>query len=88
MRSEKMTRCQEVVDLLSDYLAGELSEAEIAAIRKHLEGCANCESFFDSLKIAVRMTKKLRAEDIPPEVVDRLQSFLRQRITRKPRFSS
>ena len=81
MRRGKATRCQEVVELLIDYLAGELSEAEIVAIRKHLEGCANCESFFDSLKITVRMKKKLRAEDVPPEVVDRLRSFLRKKIT-------
>lgn len=88
MRREKMMRCQDVADLLSDYLAGELSEAEIAAIRKHLEGCPNCETFFESLKTTVRLTKRLVPEDIPPAVIDRLQSFLKERIGQKPKFSS
>lgn len=74
-----MMRCQEVVDLLSEYLAGDLSETEVAAIRKHLEGCANCETFFDSLKTTVRLTNKLKCEDIPPAVIDRLQAFLKER---------
>lgn len=74
-----MMKCREVVDLLSEYLAGELSEAEVAAIRKHLEGCANCELFFDSLKTTVRLTKRLECQEIPSAVIDRLQSFLRER---------
>lgn len=85
---EQMMRCQEVVDLLSEYLAGSLSEAEIAAIRRHLEGCGNCELFFESLKTTVWLTKRLEPEDVPPAVVDRLQSFLKERISQKPKLSS
>jgi predicted anti-sigma-YlaC factor YlaD len=80
IRLGKMMRCQEVVDLLSDYLDDELSETEVADIRKHLAGCANCETFFDSLKTTVRLTKKLECEEIPPAVIDRLQSFVKERI--------
>ena len=79
----KMMKCREVVDLLSDYIEGNLSDTEIAAIRKHLEGCANCKTFFDSLKTTVRLTKRIEPEEVPSDVVDRLQSFLKQRI-RKP----
>ena len=80
MRRERMMRCKEVADLLSDYLAGELSEGEITAIRAHLQGCDNCETFFESLKTTIRLTKRIEPEEIPAAVVDRLGSFLRNRI--------
>jgi predicted anti-sigma-YlaC factor YlaD len=83
MSREKKITCQRVADLLSDYLAGELSEAEVRAIRAHLKGCDNCEVFFESLKTTVRMTKRLKPEEIPAAVVDRLESFLKQRINLK-----
>ncbi len=80
LQREKMMTCREVADLLSDYLAGELSQGQIAAIRKHLEGCDTCEEFFESLKTTVRLTKMVKPEEIPAVVVDRLESFLRNRI--------
>ncbi len=71
--------CKEVVDLLSDYLANELSEKDVAGIRIHLAGCPNCTTFLDSLKTTVKLTHGLKEADIPPEVVDRLQGFLRSK---------
>jgi len=80
IRGRKMMRCREVVDLLSDYLADELSEGDVAGIRAHLKGCPNCMTFLDSLKTTINLTNSLKAEDIPPEVVDRLQTFLKSKI--------
>lgn len=79
IRRRKMTNCKEVVDLLSDYLANELPEEDVAGIRAHLRGCANCTSFLDSLKTTVRLTHHVNADEVPPEVVDRLQAFLRSK---------
>jgi hypothetical protein len=80
IRRQSMMTCRQVADLLSDYLAGELPDAQIAAIRKHLEGCAICEDFFESLKNTVRLTKTIDPEEIPAVVVDRLQAFLGPRL--------
>lgn len=80
LQGRKMMNCKEVVDLLSDYLAGELSEEDVAGIRSHLKGCRNCITFLDSLKTTVNLTHSLKAEDIPPAVVDRLQTFLKSKI--------
>ncbi len=79
IRNRKMMNCKEVVDLLSDYLANELTEEDVAGIRAHLSGCPNCTAFLNSLKTTVALTHNLEPEDIPPEVVDRLQSFLRSK---------
>lgn len=79
MRNRKMMNCKEVVDLLSGYLANELSETDVAGIRTHLAGCPNCTEFLDSLKTTVNMTHNLKEDEIPAEVVERLQGFLRSK---------
>jgi predicted anti-sigma-YlaC factor YlaD len=79
LRNRKMVNCKEVVDLLSDYMANELPEKDVAGIRSHLAGCSNCEAFLTSLKTTVNMTHNLKEEEIPSEVVERLQDFLRSK---------
>lgn len=79
IRNRKMMNCKEVVDLLSDYLANELPEEDVAGIRAHLSGCPKCTAFLDSLKTTVTLTHNRTANNVPPEVVDRLQAFLRSK---------
>jgi hypothetical protein len=73
----KMMNCKEVVDLLSDYLANELSPEDLAGVRAHLKRCRNCKAFLASLKTTVKLTHNLKADDIPPGVVDSLRTFLK-----------
>jgi anti-sigma factor RsiW len=79
IRNRQMMNCKDVVDLLTDYLANELPQKDVAGIRMHLAGCPNCNAFLDSLKTTVQWTRSLKPEDIPPEVVERLHAFLRSK---------
>ncbi len=38
-------RCREVLELLSDYVDGELSPETVARVRAHLAECDHCERF-------------------------------------------
>jgi hypothetical protein len=79
IRKRKMMNCKEVVDLLTEYLANALSQKDADGIQMHLAGCPKCTAFLDSLKTTVQWTRSLEPEDIPPEVVERLQAFLRSK---------
>jgi hypothetical protein len=74
--------CKEVVGLLSEYLNRTLPGDEAVAIKEHLSGCTNCERFFQSLETTVNWTRGLQIDDIPAEVVNRLQNFLKTKVTR------
>lgn len=74
-----MKSCREVVDLLSDYIAGDLSPEDVDGIRLHLNACTNCLNFLDSFKTTVKLTRSLRNENVPYEAVDRLWIFPRSR---------
>jgi hypothetical protein len=71
--------CREVVELLSEYLSAELTDKDMVAIRRHFAGCPPCERFFGSLETTVAWTRKLRHQDIPSEVLERLKCFLKDR---------
>jgi hypothetical protein len=38
-------RCRDVLDLLVDFVDGELDPATLEKVRAHLDGCHTCEKF-------------------------------------------
>jgi anti-sigma factor RsiW len=69
--------CEHVIGLLSDYLDGNLLPGQTADLKRHLEGCAACGGFFESLKTTRAAVGRLRCDQIPGEVHERLRAFLR-----------
>ena len=72
-------RCRDIVGLLADYLDGSLDSPTARRLQAHLEGCPPCVAFVNTYKGTVRAAGQLKETDIPPELKDRLLSFLRQR---------
>ena len=73
-------RCVEFVELISDYLQGEISDEQRVRIEHHLEGCAGCRAALEQIKGVIRVTGRLTAADvasIDPLIRDRLLSTLR-----------
>jgi anti-sigma factor RsiW len=77
MREGRPGTCREVIALLSDYLDGGLLPGVTADLTRHLEGCAACGRFFESLKTTRAAVVRLRCDRIPVEVHERLRAFLR-----------
>ena len=69
--------CEQVIALLSDYLDGGLLPGRTADLARHLEGCAACGGFFESLRTTRAAVARLRCDQIPDELHDRLRAFLR-----------
>jgi anti-sigma factor RsiW len=68
-----MLTCQEVIDYLSAYVAGELPSAEQAAMDKHIAVCPACVNFLKSFRTTVTVTRSPKlfpvAESIPEGLV-------------------
>ncbi|MGH2525851.1 MAG: anti-sigma factor family protein [Actinomycetota bacterium] len=78
-RQDEM-RCVEFVDLISDYLQGDVSDEQLVRMEHHLEGCAGCRAALEQIKTVIRVTGRLTAADvasIDPLIRDRLLSTLR-----------
>jgi anti-sigma factor (TIGR02949 family) len=71
--------CQEIIDLLVDYLDGGLPADTAKALETHLEGCPPCIAFVNTYRGTVDAARRIREFEIPPELHDRLLSFLKHR---------
>lgn len=73
--------CQQVIDLLVEYVAGELDTFTMQALQEHFRDCEVCLAFLHTYQATIRLTRSYRYEDMPPVVRDRLLTVLRSRIT-------
>ena len=71
-----IARCQECVDLLVDYLEGDLPPERTRALDIHLDLCPSCVSFVKTYMGTVDVARRLPIDEIPPELTQRLLDFL------------
>ena len=67
-----MLRCREVVELVTAYLEGALSEAEEVRFEEHLAMCDGCSAYLDQMRRTIRLVGRLDAESIDLEACNRL----------------
>jgi anti-sigma factor RsiW len=72
--------CQQVADLIVDYVAGDMSAAIQATFKAHLRNCPDCTAFLNTYRETIRTTRALHHEDVPEEMFKRVQDFLHERI--------
>jgi hypothetical protein len=80
--SPAMLRCRDVVDLVVGYLEGTLDPGERQALEAHIADCLNCWRFLQTYRETVSLGQQLREEAIPQDVRERLEMFMRNRLTR------
>jgi putative zinc finger protein len=79
-QSPGMRHCRYVVELIMSYLDDTLDPAERLAFEAHIADCRNCWRFLRSYRATITLGQRLRDEDIPSDVRERLESFLRNRL--------
>jgi len=82
MRMVGMRTCEEVVNVLSDYLEGTLDPELAAIITRHLQDCPDCDAFMRTYAATVRMTGELTTEEIPEALRQRVRYALEERYGR------
>ena len=56
--------CQEVVELLSAYLDGELDPTTLARVQAHLDGCDGCTMVLEEFRETIRLSGGLTVEQV------------------------
>ena len=78
----RVLSCREVVELVLSYLEDSLDPGERQILEAHIADCPGCWRFLQSYRETVALGQQLREEAIPPDVRERLESFLRSRLPR------
>jgi anti-sigma factor RsiW len=71
-----MMTCRDLVELLIDYLDGDLPEERRRRIELHLQMCPPCLVYLETYQATIRLTKRLPCAPPPPQLLERLKAAL------------
>jgi anti-sigma factor RsiW len=69
--------CQELVELVTDYLEDRLSAAERLRFEAHLRECSGCRTYLEQMRQTVQVLGRLSEESITTEAKERLLAAFR-----------
>jgi anti-sigma factor RsiW len=58
--------CQELVELVTEYLEGALTGAELQRFEHHLAACGKCQQYLEQLRATIAATGTLTVDDLTP----------------------
>jgi anti-sigma factor RsiW len=64
--------CKDLVELITDYLEGELPLEERQRFETHLAGCRGCRAYLDQMRQTIRTLGVYTEEMVPQETRDEL----------------
>ncbi len=71
--------CQELVELITDYLEGALSPERAELFEQHVNFCDGCELYLDQMRVTIAAVGRIDEADMPDELRDRLLTAFRDR---------
>jgi anti-sigma factor RsiW len=71
--------CQEVVEVITDYLEGKLSPEDVAIFEAHLELCEGCQWYLDQMRITIAAVGRIVDREVPGELRDTVLAAFRDR---------
>jgi anti-sigma factor RsiW len=74
-------RCEEVVELITDYLEGRLDEEKRLDVEAHLELCDPCVVYIEQMRETIRALGHVPLETLSDDARSTLMSAFRARTT-------
>jgi anti-sigma factor RsiW len=56
--------CQELVELVTDYLEGALPQDDRARFDEHVDGCTGCREYLAQMRTTIEVTGALQPADL------------------------
>jgi anti-sigma factor RsiW len=70
--------CQQVVEMVTDYLEGALSRSQRRRLDAHLAGCEHCSEYLRQMRATIALSGRLRSEDLTPQMRDEFTDIYRR----------
>ena len=71
--------CQQVVEVITDYLEGKLSPEDVTILEAHLALCDGCRWYLDQVRITIAAVGRIEDEKVPTELRDTVLAAFRNR---------
>jgi anti-sigma factor RsiW len=69
-----MMTCREMLDLLLDFVSGELAEDQVQRINNHLDNCRPCFVVVNTYRLTIQIARQLPCNPLPPPCEQRLRA--------------
>ena len=80
LRRRRHVVCQQLVEMVTDYLEGDLDPVERAAVEQHLASCGHCTGYVQQVRAMLVLTAGLSHTDqVPDAFVEGLTALYRKR---------
>lgn len=79
LRRDRQVLCQQLVEMVTDYLEGDLDPAARAALERHLAACGHCSGYVEQVRRMLALTSAMPPEPVPDDMVDALTRRYRER---------
>jgi anti-sigma factor RsiW len=76
-RRRAMT-CQELVELVTEYLEGTLPAADRKRFDRHISACPHCTAYLAQMQITIRALGRLEEDSIPAQAREAMLAAFRE----------
>jgi predicted anti-sigma-YlaC factor YlaD len=76
--------CQELVELVTDYLEGALSPADLRRFQEHLSDCHGCTEYLAQFRRTIELVGTVTPSDLTPEAESALVAVFRSWSAQQP----
>jgi anti-sigma factor RsiW len=77
LRRRKPLSCQELVELVTDYLEGALSARDRKRFDEHIAACPHCTAYLETMRITIRTVGRVAEDSLDPGMRDELLAAFR-----------
>jgi anti-sigma factor RsiW len=64
--------CQELVEIVTDYLEDRLAPEDRRRVEEHLAACEGCRNYLEQMRETIRLVGRLEEGSIPPPMREQL----------------
>jgi anti-sigma factor RsiW len=79
MADGTLISCQDVVEVVTEYLEGRMSPEDVAIFEAHLELCDGCKWYLEQMRITIAAVGRIDEADVPDEMRTTLMDAFRAR---------
>ena len=70
--------CQQVVELVTDYLEQALPPEEASLFEQHVNFCDGCDWYLEQMRATIATVGRITEEDVPDETREKLLAAFRE----------
>ena len=78
LRRKNELVCEQMVELITDYLEGALSRSQRRRFEAHLAACEHCTEYLEQMRATIRLTGRLQSEDLTPAMREEFAALYRR----------